>query len=1184
MPGGGVRCTITAAEDASLSQANPDQADGNSVSMGLSGYAGSETRSLVKIPIVAGSTPCAEGGTVPSGMQVRSATLRLFTWKVNGAVDCATDCWHVLKRATSSWSEDTATWNTPLSTMAVGNELFEHGTGTGDYGARFQLVSGPGISTDVASFYAAPNSNMGWVIDQACAPDYPGRNCSLPEASFLMRTSEWHDAGQRPQLSIVFGRSITDSKQIRNIAFGTCASIYDNNLGDGSRVVAQPCAGKGWQAWNYDPNQRFIGLNNNKCMETAQQSANGSEVLNYDCGEKAWQKWTVDGSAIKYNAGTNKCLEIKDGNPAIGTALSIDECDGSPEQQWAIEPLIAVPAPGAPVRLRNVAGNNCADVAIHQSAEVVEQTWMQLFPCMGSGRTTQSFIPMADGRLVLVTNNSYCLNWPTNGGPNRVTIDHCHQGANQQWIRELGGRLRNLNDGTCLTGGPDINWLKLTACDDSLPVSQQWIIEPATSPSLAEVGQFQNAASGACIDSMAAPSSGTDMVEVPCDSSRQYQKFIRLNSGEIRSLAKLELCFHVADGNANKDLEVGNCSVMPEGNVSTNTHQQFDLNADSQLVNRKNGVCVQGYGPGSKVRSQNCDASLLSQKWNFGVALGGSTARQIRNVGYKSCLDGVNQSGDGAGMWPCSGESRPQQAIVVFTLSEADGAKTVEIRKVDNINKCLDQQDNAGLDARSKWQDCSGSNYQKWAITPTATPGEVRIAAFNQQGRCITGAEDESLAKLKACADGDVNQHWTIEEPEDERKVVQIRNLRTDGCLDVRGTVSNGSELTDFPCLGSSRPAQAFLKLNNKSFVSMANTGLCLDRNDTGAVGKVMLLWNCNRALSQKFIGSNDPAVAGQFKNENTGRCAELRPGSNNVQAQDCAASGDAKDYQSWFVEPVTNSGTPPIQFRYQNGDCMDITVGFDGDKAQVLPCMGSKRLNQQFVVGGTGLIRLRTDPAKCLSSGGSGTGKEVLAATCDGSKDDQKWAIDGGRLRNKRGATLEKCIRAGSEGGRFTMQDCSTDSNQQVVQEDAGLSQKSEAIGHLRLTSRNTCAESHDDNGGYLHLWGLACAGSDQVDQIVVTLTNGQIRSFSDLTKCLDANHGAQNEYLYFSGCTAPANRLEQQFDIDSSGFRTRAVYGGIRRCVTAEADVEGTKLTQTVCSPSIPGQQWTFEPVAMP
>jgi len=336
VPGGGVRCTVTASQDASLTQASPNQADGSSVSMSVNGASGSRTRSVVKVALVPGSTPCAEGGTVPVNMQVRSATLRLFTWQVSGAVDCATSCWHVLKRVTAPWNESSVTWATSPPVLTAGHELFQHGTGTGDFGPRYQNITGNGLTQDVASFYAVPSVNHGWTIDHACEPDYPGRGCGTADTAFRMRTREWSNPEQRPQLSVVFGPSLTSQRQIRNVAFGTCASVLDNQASNGGSVVAQTCAGKGWQAWSFDALNRFVALNTvDNCMETGNAANGMPDVFTWDCDgpdggvHDPWQMWVIDGSEIQYQPDRTKCIEIRDGNQAIGTRLTIDRCLGT---------------------------------------------------------------------------------------------------------------------------------------------------------------------------------------------------------------------------------------------------------------------------------------------------------------------------------------------------------------------------------------------------------------------------------------------------------------------------------------------------------------------------------------------------------------------------------------------------------------------------------------------------------------------------------------------------------------------------------------------------------------------------------------------------------------------------------------------------------------------------------------
>lgn len=361
----------------------------------------------------------------------------------------------------------------------------------------------------------------------------------------------------------------------------------------------------------------------------------------------------------------------------------------------------------------------------------------------------------------------------------------------------------------------------------------------------------------------------------------------------------------------------------------------------------------------------------------------------------------------------------------MVVLSETGGVQTAELRKVDDLNTCLDVQSSAAIGARSEWKGCSGSNFQRWKISPTSVAGEVRLETMGVAGRCITGANDWSLATIQTCDDSNPDRRWVIEAPSDNRTIVQIRSGATDGCLDVRGPLAQNTPLTDFPCLGAGRPTQAFLRLNSGAFVSTADPGLCLDRINAN-VGQEMRVWGCSSSsVAQQFT------TTGNVLRHAGGLCEELTPASNNVTARTCVTSGPTLAYQTWFVEPVGSGGSPPVQLRNAAGWCMDVTVGFDTDAAQAIPCLGPSRLNQAFVFSGGGLVRLRSDPSLCLDSTGAGTQTRVIAYSCQSGNQNQTWTVDGGRLRNLRGATLGACVQGGIEGNRLTMETCSASADQ---------------------------------------------------------------------------------------------------------------------------------------------------------
>lgn len=227
LPSGWQECTITSAgvrdtyvdEDASSRDSNFGSAD----EMHLL-YRDSLRRFTYLWFDVAPGVACAEGGTLPANVNVRSVRLSLYTFNVGGAPACDGSCWHVLERvpaAGAMWSETGMTWNNQpcptayavscerdASNVTVnGRTLFPHGGRQRD--ALFQVVTSPSASNgtalldDVRSFHADPTQNHGWVVKEACAQTY-GYSCGTIRPGFQLRTREAAVAAERPTLSLEY--------------------------------------------------------------------------------------------------------------------------------------------------------------------------------------------------------------------------------------------------------------------------------------------------------------------------------------------------------------------------------------------------------------------------------------------------------------------------------------------------------------------------------------------------------------------------------------------------------------------------------------------------------------------------------------------------------------------------------------------------------------------------------------------------------------------------------------------------------------------------------------------------------------------------------------------------------------------------------------------------------------------
>ncbi len=944
--------------------------------------------------------------------------------------------------------------------------------------------------------------------------------------------------------------------------------------------------------------QEFRGTNAGKCMETAGSSSAGSLVKTWSCDNPAkhWQQWVIDGSRIRYKDDTDKCLEIRDGIALLGTELTIDTCDDSPEQQWAVEPLSVMPLPTAGLRLRNVAGDNCADPDVNDSTSGVDAAMsVQGFPCLGPDRENQTWTFTATGRLINGRNPDLCLDGRSGSTGDYVTVDDCHQGSNQQWSYE-GGLLRNLNEGRCLRAGVDggdMQWYGLAVCDASAS-TQQWVIEPNTNPTTAEVVHLRNAAFGDCAEPRPDAGSNDNKIwTLPCDSTRELQSFVWLSSGELRPATRINMCI---DGNLSTgaSLRVWTCDRMPSSNVPTNQHQQFLSLSDGRIQNVKNtGSCLQGHGNALEVEFQSCTAGLLAQQWNVEPpGSGASTLRQLRNVGTGSCIE---QPGSRTILWPCSGGARSGQGVFVLSNDE--------IRRADDLNQCLVIHDGSNSSgARLRWYQCSTSNFgnQRWHQDPVdGQPGQVRLRSYqsggssSSGGKCIEGFLDTAELEMRDCNSGNSNQRWTFEAPTDQRVVRQIRNEFAGACLDLPNDASNGAQLMLFPCLGSDRPMQAFLQLNNGQFRPMSNLDKCLNVNGGGPLGNPLIIWTCEGGTSEPLPDSSVVAPGYQLKvkGSSPARCEYFDVGANQPKVGNCTSTpSDALDRQTWFLEPVgTSSDSGPLQYRSGPAStawCLD-AVGptsssfGDGTQLQSFPCLGSSRPNQSFVAMTNGMIRSLTTPGLCLDSGEHNNGGLALRG-CNTGAWNQRWVPTAdGQLRNLYGTELRRCMQGGLDGDVVQMVTCTANGGQVLTGEAVGATVRPDVEGRLRSQPSDSCLEPDAVAGGgnTPAVWTQPCVGPSRVQQYFLRLNNGQLRAQSNTTRCLDAYDGRSGQGVRVGPCNAPASANPQQtWDVDASGLRSRAVdTDGQRRCVQLVGDA--AYVTQQPCSATVDAQRWTFE-----
>lgn len=1201
LPAGAVRCNVVASRDTFIDEAAPGTSAGSAVSMDVAGESGAQRRSLLQFDLRPDAGLCGSGKTVPSGMKVVSASLRIYTWNVSGSPDCATECKHGLRRLTGDWTEAGATWANRPTGHGDLSARFKHGTGTGDLNARYQTIASAGLRDDVATFYLSNDKNFGWAIEQDCGTS--GLDCTAPAPGFQVRTREWRDPRQQPTLSVVFAPDDVDTAggHLRNIAYGTCASIRDGNYGNNSAIVANPCAGRRNQLWNHPPagsgapSEQLRIAASKACMEAGNPGNAGAKVFVWTCNNATHQKWEKVGTAVRYKANPLLCMAVA--TPKAGAAVVIQPCDGSAAQQWLFEaPPPSIPEPN--IRLTSLrpgadptAGPDCADVDVPMSASAPNGSarWAQTFPCMGESYSSQAWNLLKDGRLVNRRNSEYCLASNPVGGKPIVATVPCTQAQAQLWEVD-GTRFRNLDTDKCLTSNGGRQWLTLLPCGSG--AEQGWQLDPADAPASVSIMQIRNTRYDDCLDIGNNVANGADVSNWTCGSpDRAGQRFIKLSTNELVSYAQPNLC--LTSGNAGARLKASTCFQINENNaVPANPNQQWLVTETNQLQRPSPVICAQANGNFGFATAVACATSgaIDHQQWNLEqVGTSSAPTRQLRNVQTGSCAD-VRPDTEVIS-WPCSGPDRAIQGVLLAMVGSQ-----YEIRSGSNSTKCLEVQSSGNEGAAVRVSNCNFSNNQRWVTAD----GQLKTVLAG--GRCLQGSADMARLTLATCTTSDL-QKWTFTEQADERNFRQIRNTASQTCLDINGTPAQSAQFTGFPCNAEGRPNQLFVQLNNGAFASATNNAnLCID--SSGNVGNPVLLWGCKSPVDSHHWATDD----GYFKQVKFGRCAEFIPGTAGATMQTCTPLA-TRPYQQWVIEaPDTVAASLPVQFRSvtstpnRAATCLDVSgktrpTLVNNDPLLSFPCLGTLRTNQSFNLMSNGQIRSTTSPGMCFdaaSTAGGTRGNKLVLYGCKDSA-DQYWRIDGGRIMNVTKTGMERrCLQVGADGTAAALELCSSNPDQQWVQEPIGATVRTGAVGRIRQTTGDLCLETvFRQQDAPLGTWGWSCDNNRPDQQRFVRLNSGQYRPVANLGFCLDSHVVATQAEPNPQTVGCVSQDLPQQPRMpDPAGQRwtLEVVTGWLRAansplCV-GSADYEGPLRLRTCAAAGAtatdPTQRWTFTPEA--
>ncbi|MFO0692879.1 MAG: DNRLRE domain-containing protein [Polyangiales bacterium] len=179
-------CTLTSAADGYSTNYLSNQSNGHGTSMATTNDGSTYNRSYVRFDVAGGT--CAEGGTIPAGSTILSASMQIV--RLGGCGTCGTG--HDLRRITTSWTEDTIPVGAGPSVSGTQTTTFNAGAS----GATTSVTGGT-MATDVQSFLDSSATNYGWRFTQTSG----AANNADP---YTWGTRENTTAGNRPRLVVTY--------------------------------------------------------------------------------------------------------------------------------------------------------------------------------------------------------------------------------------------------------------------------------------------------------------------------------------------------------------------------------------------------------------------------------------------------------------------------------------------------------------------------------------------------------------------------------------------------------------------------------------------------------------------------------------------------------------------------------------------------------------------------------------------------------------------------------------------------------------------------------------------------------------------------------------------------------------------------------------------------------------------
>ncbi len=499
--------------------------------------------------------------------------------------------------------------------------------------------------------------------------------------------------------------------------------------------------------------------------------------------------------------------------------------------------------------------------------------------------------------------------------------------------------------------------------------------------------------------------------------------------------------------------QIGQYALFVQG-ACTDANAKWTF--DGTAIKDYKGRCLEITGGSTAIGTliqvnPTCDGSA-KQQWSYEPLSDRlnhpTTAHRILNDVFGNCVDVLNTAYDPAD----SGHTTNGVALEGFPCFGGQVRPTQNWYLNGNGRIVNQGQNSACLDGRSgvageslRLLKCNLGAQQQWTFDTTS-----RQLRNLEKGMCVQGSFDASPPTLQVCNTNSSEQRWNIESAtgaQDRRIVRQLRSTQDNYCLEVASVLpGHDTQAETFPCLGTSRPAQAYLLLNVaynvgqlRPVTAPATDPLCIEswsvgggvhtqtckpgtQDETSRRRWHIRVLNATREAFAVAPGTNNQVDRIRNFRYDTG-CIQNLGGLAQAGLRTCGTGTD----QGWVIEPVqAHPYSNEFHGQVRNvgtNSCMEPWNKDANSDIVSWPCAGSSRPQQELILLATGQIRM-TNGSRCLDWEDSGNNGKTRALWWGcGSGANQKWTRDGNLIRSQ--LNPAKCLQGALDSETVQVLNC---------------------------------------------------------------------------------------------------------------------------------------------------------------